>query len=51
MTVQAHKTAGALDAFFGASVKDADPELFASIAHELERQQTQIELIASDHLL
>ena len=51
MTVQAHKTASALDAFFGASLKDADPELFASVADELERQQTQIELIASENIV
>ena len=51
MTVQAHKSAGALDAFFGASLKDADPELFASVADELERQQTQIELIASENIV
>jgi len=51
MTVQAHKSAGALDAFFGASLKDADPELFASVANELERQQTQIELIASENIV
>ena len=37
--------------FFGASLRDADPDVFSSIAKELERQQTQIELIASENIV
>ncbi len=39
------------DTFFSAHVAQSDPELFASLAHELERQQTQIELIASENIV
>jgi glycine hydroxymethyltransferase len=37
--------------FFGASLREADPDVFASVAKELERQQTQIELIASENIV
>ena len=37
--------------FFGASLAQADPDVFASVAKELERQQTQIELIASENIV
>jgi glycine hydroxymethyltransferase len=37
--------------FFTASVADADPELFGSINQELDRQQDQIELIASENIV
>ncbi len=37
--------------FFGRSLRDSDASLFASIAHELERQQNQIELIASENIV
>ncbi|CCQ73832.1 serine hydroxymethyltransferase [Magnetospira sp. QH-2] len=37
--------------FFGASLAEADPDIQASIRHELERQQTQIELIASENIV
>jgi len=37
--------------FFSANLADADPELFASIEEELHRQQTQIELIASENIV
>lgn len=36
--------------FFSQGVEAADPELFRSIAEELHRQQTQIELIASENI-
>lgn len=38
-------------AFFGSSLAQADPEVFASVANELERQQNQIELIASENIV
>jgi glycine hydroxymethyltransferase len=37
--------------FFTMSVSEADPELFAAIAHERTRQQHQIELIASENIV
>lgn len=37
--------------FFGASLAEADPEVFASVAGELKRQQEQIELIASENIV
>jgi len=37
--------------FFAASLREADPDVFASVAQELERQQTQIELIASENIV
>ena len=39
------------NSFFGASVADTDPELASAIAHELARQQNQIELIASENIV
>jgi glycine hydroxymethyltransferase len=38
-------------AFFSAPLTQADPELYAGIRHELERQQGQIELIASENIV
>ena len=37
--------------FFGDALATADPELAAAIAGECERQQTQIELIASENIV
>jgi glycine hydroxymethyltransferase len=39
------------NSFFEASLADADPELFAALEGELHRQQTQIELIASENIV
>ncbi len=39
------------DGFFKQGVAEADPAVFGSIAHELERQQNQIELIASENIV
>jgi len=36
---------------FNTSLKDQDPELYKSITAELDRQQTQIELIASENIV
>ncbi|MAM33954.1 MAG: serine hydroxymethyltransferase [Micavibrio sp.] len=38
------------DGFFDAELKDADPEVFKSIEGEFDRQQNQIELIASENI-
>src|SRR5208282_4696087 len=37
--------------FFTAGLAVADPELYAGITHELHRQQSQIELIASENIV
>ena len=39
------------NAFFNATVAQADPEIAAAIGRELERQQRQIELIASENIV
>ena len=39
------------DRFFSEGLAEADPELFESISHELVRQQSQIELIASENIV
>ena len=40
-----------LERFFEASLADIDPDLKKSIDDELERQQNQIELIASENIV
>ncbi len=39
------------DGFFTRTLADADPAVFAGVAHELKREQTQIELIASENIV
>jgi len=39
------------DGFFTRGLQDADAAVFAGIAHELDREQTQIELIASENIV
>ncbi len=39
------------DGFFAAALAESDPEIAAAIAHELGRQQDQIELIASENIV
>ncbi|TPE47251.1 serine hydroxymethyltransferase [Maribrevibacterium harenarium] len=39
------------EAFFSQSLQDRDPELFATIVEERERQETGIELIASENIV
>ena len=36
--------------FFNNNIKDADPEIYETLKKELERQQNQIELIASENI-
>ncbi len=43
--------AASLHRFFSAPLSETDPELAASIAHELVRQQDGIELIASENIV
>ena len=35
---------------YNQSLKDSDPEVFATLSKELKRQQNQIELIASENI-
>ncbi|MEC7570822.1 MAG: serine hydroxymethyltransferase [Pseudomonadota bacterium] len=51
MTISIARRAPALDTFFGTDLQAADADLFAAVAHETERQQTQIELIASENIV
>src|SRR5712671_2043543 len=44
-----HRTV--VDHFFSDTLFEADPEIAAAIAHERERQQSQIELIASENIV
>ncbi len=37
--------------FFTQGLADADPAVFGGVAHELTREQTQIELIASENIV
>ncbi|WP_010161820.1 serine hydroxymethyltransferase [Sphingomonas sp. PAMC 26617] len=39
------------DGFFTQGLADGDPAVFGAIAHELTREQTQIELIASENIV
>ena len=39
------------DRFFSGTLRDGDPEIYAAIGQELARQQTQIELIASENIV
>ncbi len=39
------------DGFFSESLSSRDPELFGAIEKEMERQQTEIELIASENIV
>jgi glycine hydroxymethyltransferase len=51
MTSSKPATSDRPDAFFTASLSDADPQLYAAIRHELERQHGEIELIASENIV
>lgn len=51
MTNTAKKLDENMNPFFDNSLAKADPEIFASMEEELHRQQTQIELIASENIV
>ncbi|PJG47161.1 serine hydroxymethyltransferase [Sphingobium sp. LB126] len=40
-----------LEHYFSQSLAEADPAVFAGVAHELDREQHQIELIASENIV
>jgi glycine hydroxymethyltransferase len=47
----AHQAGLAIGGFFQATLGECDPELATAIAYELQRQQSQIELIASENIV
>ncbi|HUO21471.1 MAG TPA: serine hydroxymethyltransferase [Caulobacteraceae bacterium] len=51
MSLSAPTAARSQDAFFGAALDSADPEIFSAIGKELGRQQHEIELIASENIV
>jgi glycine hydroxymethyltransferase len=51
MTNLAHKMDDTMNSFFEADLQHADVDVFNAIQHELKRQQTQIELIASENIV
>src|SRR6185437_12301189 len=51
MNVSASADAARLSPLFSKGVAETDPELAAALGRELERQQTQIELIASENIV
>jgi glycine hydroxymethyltransferase len=51
MTASVAKAEDNIDRFFQQSLADKDPALFAAMRDELKRQQTQIELIASENIV
>src|SRR6058998_3235990 len=51
MTQPASRSTAALEGFFGLGLEQADPEVFAAIEHELDRQRHKIELIASENIV
>ena len=44
-------TTNEFESFFGTTLADADPEIFAAIRNELGRQRHEIELIASENIV
>jgi glycine hydroxymethyltransferase len=51
MTASVAKAGANMDRFFQQSLEDKDPVLFKSMREELNRQQTTIELIASENIV
>ena len=51
MTTEAVASENNPSAFFSKSLAEADPDIFASVSRELDRQQNQVELIASENIV
>jgi glycine hydroxymethyltransferase len=51
MTQPAPRSTAVLDGFFGASLAQADPDVYAAVQNELQRQRDKIELIASENIV
>jgi glycine hydroxymethyltransferase len=51
MTLEMTDTIDATSTYFSASLVSSDPDIAKSIKHEMERQQSQIELIASENIV
>lgn len=51
MTSEAPDTGNVTDGFFDRGLAEADPDIFDAMERELGRQQTQVELIASENIV
>ena len=51
MTSEAPDTGNVTDGFFDRGLAEADPDIFDAMQRELRRQQTQVELIASENIV
>ena len=51
MTQPAPRSTAVLDGFFGATLAESDPDVFAAVQNELQRQRHKIELIASENIV
>ena len=51
MAIAETRNPGMTDGFFEKSLAEADPEIFAAVEKERERQQHEIELIASENIV
>ena len=51
MTQNASRPTAALEGFFSAGLAESDPDVFAAVQHELDRQRHKIELIASENIV
>jgi glycine hydroxymethyltransferase len=51
MTTEAVASENNSNAFFAQGLAEADPEIIGSISRELDRQQNQVELIASENIV
>jgi glycine hydroxymethyltransferase len=51
MSVRAAPSTPKQDRFFSGALSEIDPEIAAAVGRELEREQTQIELIASENIV
>jgi len=51
MTREAPDTGNVSDGFFDRGLAEADPDIFDAMARELGRQQSQVELIASENIV
>ncbi len=51
MTSEAPDTGNVTDGFFDRGLAEADPDIFDAMQRELGRQQTQVELIASENIV
>tara|TARA_A100001037_G_C15122839_1_gene624720 strand:+ start:976 stop:2289 length:1314 start_codon:yes stop_codon:yes gene_type:complete len=51
ITSEAPESGSVMDGFFSCGLAEADPEVFGGMTRELGRQQSQVELIASENIV